>query len=211
LGDWRLNYIFQARTGQPFNLNVGGDPANISGSIGGISGYARPNLISDPFTAGPVPSNPNPRCNYTLSQIIPDGQPGEGQTGLAADAVRTATSWFNQCAFAAPSGSFGNFGRNVLRSAPVYNVDLAVHRTIRFGERKKLELRAEAFNVFNLNNLAVPSVTTISLPNPDAACSGVLPRPAKCVATLGASNGAGSITSIIGNPRQIQFAARFEF
>jgi hypothetical protein len=176
LGGWQVNYIFQARTGQPFNLNVSGDPANISGSIGSVTGYARPNLIADPFTAGPVAANPDPLCQKTISQ-----------GGRAADAVFTATSWFNPCAFAAPTGSFGNFGRNVLRSANVYNVDMSLFKKIRIGEGKELQLRGEAFNVFNIMNLAVPSVTTIG------------------------QTGAGRITSIVGNPRQIQFGARFVF
>ena len=59
LGDWQVNYIFQARTGQPFNLNVGGDPANISGSIGSVTGYARPNWSG---SGGPKSASSKPRC-----------------------------------------------------------------------------------------------------------------------------------------------------
>lgn len=75
----------------------------------------------------------------------------------------------------------------MLRSANVYNVDMSLFKKVRFGETKELQLRAEAFNVFNIMNLAVPSVTTIG------------------------QTGAGRITSIVGNPRQIQFGARFVF
>jgi len=72
LGNWQANYIFQARSGQPYGLVVQGDVANLKGSGGigsnGPSDYARPNLIADPFTPGPVPANPNPRCQTTISQ-----------------------------------------------------------------------------------------------------------------------------------------------
>ena len=177
LGGWQVNYILQMRTGQPFNLNVGGDPANISGSIGSVTGYSRPNLIADPFTPGPVTANPDPLCQKTISQ-----------GGRAADTVRSVDSWFNPCAFASPAaGTFGNFGRNVLRSSNVYNMDFSLFRKIRFTEQKELQFRAEAFNVFNIMNLAVPSVTTIG------------------------QTSAGRITSIVGNPRQIQFGLRFVF
>src|SRR5262249_13863205 len=54
LGNWQANYIFQARSGQPYNLQITGDVANLRGSApGGPGTYARPNLIADPFQAGP--------------------------------------------------------------------------------------------------------------------------------------------------------------
>jgi hypothetical protein len=48
LGNWQLNWNFLARSGQPYTLNVGGDPANI-----GVSGYARPDLVGDPQVDNP--------------------------------------------------------------------------------------------------------------------------------------------------------------
>jgi hypothetical protein len=178
VGNWQVNYIFQARSGQPFNLNVGGDPANISGSIGSVTGYSRPNLIADPFAAGPVPSNPDAGCQKTISQ-----------GGKAADQTHTIQTWFNPCAFAAPSNGFGNFGRNELRSDHVVNMDFSLFRKVRLTESKELQLRAEAFNVFNIMNLGVPSITTIG------------------------QTGAGRITSLVGNtnPRQLQLGLRFVF
>jgi hypothetical protein len=49
LGNWQLNWMLLARSGQPFTPTVGGDPANI-----GHSGYARPNLIGDPKVSNPT-------------------------------------------------------------------------------------------------------------------------------------------------------------
>ena len=65
--------------------------------------YARPNLIADPFQSGPVAANPDPACQKTGAQ-----------GGRAPDAVGTTSTWFNPCAFAIPSGTFGNLGRWVL-------------------------------------------------------------------------------------------------
>jgi hypothetical protein len=48
LGDWQLNWILLARSGQPFTPTVSGDPANL-----GHTGYARPNLVGDPELDNP--------------------------------------------------------------------------------------------------------------------------------------------------------------
>ena len=103
----------QARSGQPYNLQITGDLANIRGSAPSAPGnYLRPNLLADPFTVGPVAANPDPLCQRTISQ-----------GGRAADAVHTRVSWFNPCAFGIPNGSFGNLGRNVFRGPAVFKVD----------------------------------------------------------------------------------------
>ncbi len=185
LGGWQTNYIFQTRSGQPFNLNVPGDPAAISGdpASGSVNSYSRPNLIADPFQAGPVAANPSSLCQKTISQ-----------GGLAADQTRTAQSWFNPCAFTSPVGTFGNFGRNGLRSSPVTNLDLSLAKNVPLGEGRNLQLRFEAFNILNIQNLASPTGNATSI-NPVASNVGVL----------------GAVTSIVGNPRQLQFGARITF
>lgn len=62
----------------------------------------------------------------------------------------TRQRWFNTSAFAVPERfTFGNVGRNVLRSDAYWNVDLSLFRQFPFMERRRFELRAEAFNVFN--------------------------------------------------------------
>ncbi len=161
LGNWQANFIFQARSGQPFNINVGGDPANIGGSIGGFTGYSRPDVVGNPIPA-----------------------------------TQTAQLWFDPNAFAVPSGHFGNYGRNSLRTSHVVNQDFSMFKTIKIGERRELQLRFEGFNVLNIQNLGVPATTTIQ-----STAAGNL------------SSGVGRITSLAGgtNPRQIQFGARFRF
>jgi hypothetical protein len=124
LGNWETNLIAQLRSGQPFNLNVPGDVANI-GVTNTSYNYARPNLVGDPHFDNP-----------------------------------TAAKWFNTAAFQVPSYSFGNFGRNVLTSSHVSNVDFSLFRSFQLGkESRQLQLRAEAFNIFNIQNYGVPGVT----------------------------------------------------
>ena len=47
LGNWHLNSLLQVRTGQPINMVVGGDVANIGNTVAWWS-YMRPNLVGDP-------------------------------------------------------------------------------------------------------------------------------------------------------------------
>jgi hypothetical protein len=51
LGNWSINTIFQARSGQPFNVGVNGDVANIGGTGPAIGNYERPNLVGNPTPA----------------------------------------------------------------------------------------------------------------------------------------------------------------
>ncbi len=55
LGNWQMNYILQARSGQAYTLGINaGDIANIGGSQGSVKGYGRPNLVGDPFASVPA-------------------------------------------------------------------------------------------------------------------------------------------------------------
>ncbi len=134
--------------------------------------------------AGPVAANPDPNCQRTISQ-----------GGRAADAVRTSTSWFNACAFGIPSGAFGSFGRNVLRGPAVFNMDFSMFKSVPITESMSLQLRFEAFNVFNIQNYDVPSVLTVN-----------------ANATQIAAN-VGRVTALAQGttPRQLQFGLRFVF
>jgi hypothetical protein len=185
LGGWQANYILQMRSGQPYNLQVAGDLANLRGSAPNAPGtYLRPNLIADPFQAGPVPANPDPNCQRTISQ-----------GGRAADAVHTPVSWFNPCAFGIPSGAFGNLGRNAFRGSSVFNLDFSLFKSVPMGEGWNLQFRFEAFNVFNVQNWDVPSSLTI---NANAT---------QIAANVGRITGLAQGTT----PRQLQFGLRFSF
>ncbi len=161
LGNWEANYVFLARSGQPFNLVVNGDVANISGNGGSLSGYGRPNIIG----------NPNSGSCAVNGASVPVG---------------TYLCFFNPSAFSSPSGSFGNFGKDVLHNEPYFNMDFSLVKTIPIGERRSFQLRFEGFNVFNFQILGTPA-TTIGLAT------------------------AGQITSVASTPRQLQLAAKLTF
>jgi hypothetical protein len=71
----------------------------------------------------------------------------------------TINQWYNADAFVAPVGSFGTFGRNVLRAANVYNSDMSLFKKFPVREFGFVEFRAEAFNFFNIQNYGAPQAT----------------------------------------------------
>ena len=109
-------------------------------------------------------------------------------------AKRSIDQWLNRAAFAEPRrGTFGNLGRNTERGPGFAQFDFSLLKTTKLDERKRLQFRAEFFNVPNHPNFAVPSAvfhneTTFG----------------KVLNTFGR-------TIAFGTPRQIQFGLKFLF
>jgi hypothetical protein len=119
-----------------------------------------------------------------------------GAGGSRANFVRDATlpsdqrslqRWFDITAFAVPPiYTFGNLGRNTLYGPGRWNVDMSLFKDFPIREPILVQFRAEAFNVFNHPQFGQPNATIGTAP-------------------------AGTITSTIGNPRQLQLALRVQF
>jgi len=76
----------------------------------------------------------------------------------------TADRWFNTSAFAAPPAfTFGNLGRNALRSDGVHRFDLSLFRQIPIRESIRGELRIEAYNAFNTVTYNAPTAEFTSV------------------------------------------------
>lgn len=156
LGDWQANTAVQIRSGQPYNLDVSGDVANIEAPAGDSwFTYERPNQVANPKLSHP-----------------------------------TKDAAFNTAAFQVPAtGTFGNAGTSPLYSSHFANADMSLFKNIPVGERFSINLRAEVFNVFNIQNYGVPDTDVIQQdPN------------------------AGRITSTVSDsPREIQLGAHLNF
>jgi hypothetical protein len=99
----------------------------------------------------------------------------------------TKDEWFNTAAFASPAtGTYGNAGTNFLSSSHVANVDMSLFKKFPIWEQSSLTFRAEAFNIFNIQNYGVPD-NNISDPT------------------------AGVITSNVTTPREIQLGLHLDF
>jgi hypothetical protein len=139
-----------------------------------------------PFSPGSATNSLNTGSG-TRADRLRDGNLGSGE--------RTLQRWFDPSAFGPPGPQqFGSSGRNVLRGPGTAQGDLSLFKELQFGSNdfRKLQFRAEAFNLTNKPQFNNPA------------------------ATIGAA-GVGTITSA-GSPityqraqRQIQLALKFYF
>jgi hypothetical protein len=70
--------------------------------------------------------------------------------------------WFNTRAFAQPAAfTFGNAGRTLpnVRAPGLRESEMSVFKSFPFGEARRLEFRAEFFNITNTPNFGVPGLT----------------------------------------------------
>jgi Carboxypeptidase regulatory-like domain/TonB dependent receptor len=149
--------------------------------------------------------------NAGLQSLLTSERPdlvGNPYKGFCPNGSRVGTSscWFNPSAFALPPpGQFGTAGRNVLPSPAFAQLDLAVTKVFKLREGMKIAFGAEAYNLLNHPNFAVPSNTQSPLTlggNGDAVFKDVAGDFA---------NNVGRIFSTVGTGRQIQLDARFSF
>jgi outer membrane receptor protein involved in Fe transport len=105
------------------------------------------------------------RSGYRIDIITGGDNARNGQRNQRVNKVsddfyanpRTLNQYFNPAAFAQPApGTFGNLMRNALTGPSFWSVDLAISRQISVLPTQNLELRLEAFNMFNTFNWGVP-------------------------------------------------------
>jgi len=113
-------------------------------------------------------------------------RPNRVCNGNLPSSQQTISEWYDIACFVAPPPYVGNTGRNVLIGPGLTTWDLGADKDFRLTERFGLQFRSEFFNVLNRANFGLPS------------------------ASIGATS-AGTITSVITNARQIQFALRLHW
>lgn len=103
-------------------------------------------------------SDPNSRSLTGNGTELADRVPGVSIT-LPSNRSEQAKvkEYFNTAAFTDNAlGTFGNSGRNILTSPGYVDVDSSMVKDFQMTERWRLNLRVEAFNVFNHTNFAPP-------------------------------------------------------
>ncbi len=100
---------------------------------------------------------------------------------------QSINEWFDLACFVNPPlFTFGNAGRNILIGPGLVTWDLGVDKEFRMNERFGLQFRSEFFNLLNRANFGLPN------------------------ANIG-SAAAGTITTVVTNARQVQFALRLHW
>ena len=189
-GGWELSGMSVWHTGHPLTVNL-----NIDDSLvpDGNGGNARPDVVPG-------------------ISVVPQGQ--------------NANNWVNPAAFTVPPSDpntgviqrFGNAGRGIISAPITWQIDVSLAKKIKLTERFTLTFTAQAFNVFNHDQLADPNLgLNYNPPDSTHPVGGYLTVP----------SGFGQITSLVnvnsnsdkfapdntgsGLPRQIQFSLRLSF
>jgi hypothetical protein len=139
IGDWQVNGIVTMRSGLPTDALVG--------------------------TLPPVFATVN-RPDVVLGQSTLVANPGFDQyfNPAAFSIPPTVTN-----ALGAPIRTFGNAGRSILRAPGSKNLDASLFKDFRITERRRLEFRAEAFNLTNTPTFTLPNARSAVLTVGNAA------------------------------------------
>jgi hypothetical protein len=118
--------------------------------------------------------------NVTYNDAGADRDTGPNRPNLTGnpDGPRTQDQWFNAApigssnsAFSRPAvGTFGNLPRNALRGPGYWRTDASLIKRFVVGSARSVEVRAEAVNIFNNENLGNPdsNIGVPGNPNPNA-------------------------------------------
>jgi hypothetical protein len=181
-GIWKLitgnssaDAIVYARTAPPVNVVTGKNPFPLGALETGANGAARPNL---------VPGVPLWIANPDVAG------------GKEIDAA----------AFSIPTGAVqGDLGRNALRGFGANEVDLALRKELKLGERLTLQVRGDYFNILNHPNFGPPT---------NYLSSPLFGQATQMLGTsLGSGGQNGGLNPLyqIGGPRSVQAAVKFLF
>jgi hypothetical protein len=169
LGGWRVSGIVNVRSGNPLTVFVQNNRSRSQWqpSLGPGIGRDRPSYAAGFGSEDAVTGDPN--------------------------------QWFNPAAFVLqPAGTFGNTGRGDFVGPDLRTVDLSFVKDVawsRLGSDGRIELRIEAFNLFNRANFGPPQLLAFA-----GAADNEAP-----LASL------GRIRNTVTSARQIQLGVRVRF
>jgi hypothetical protein len=153
-----------------------------------------------PYTVYAGIQNCQPVCNTRANLIDPAGYQANGS-------IMGGEVLLNAAAFSIPvDGTNGNTGRNEFRGPGFWNLDLSLSRMLvvpGMGERGRIELRADAFNVLNHANLQSPQ--------PFLGAIDVLPTFGDALFGRTGNSGFPALTPFVENARRVQLLVRFRF
>ncbi len=129
IGGFTVAPIIELSSGRPFNVITGEDTRLDLGAS-----QARPSVVSSGGTTSPFISS----VQFAPADVC-----------LANDGSTFVVPFFTP-----PAGCNGSLGRNAFVGPGFFQVDLRVSKQIPFGERLKLDLIADGFNLFNRTNVA---------------------------------------------------------
>jgi hypothetical protein len=131
VGGWELSTVSNAFSGQPINI------------IFSPTSAFQVDTITADFRGASFP-----RVNVTGNPV--NGQPNQIAHYFNLANIRIPLD---------PSQPFGNAGRNIARTMPMWQFDAALNKTFTLSDKMRLQFRAEAFNITNRANYLAPNST----------------------------------------------------
>ncbi|MBZ5648407.1 MAG: TonB-dependent receptor [Acidobacteriia bacterium] len=193
---WVIDGVLSLASGMPYNVNwLGNFGFNFNGTG---EFYGRPDLVGNPY-AGTGGLN---LLNLSALQVPCNYDPaGSGGVGNV----------LYGCSDVSPGNHMGTLPRNAFVGPSFRNFDFSLVKNTSLGERLKMQIRADFFNIFNhpnFGNPIWPGFEVDMLQNPlDATGHGTgFLRP-----TVTPDVGLGNPYLGGGGPRNIQLAVKFTF
>ena len=172
-GGWRLGGIASVRSGTPFSPTV--------------------NLRTKDYLFSPERPDLLPgRSNNPVEGVTDGCGPVRGGRRLGDPNL-----YFDPCSFAPPApGRLGNAGRNTIIAPSVFTMDFSLQRDFFLDSTRRLQFRAELFNLPNHTNFGPVSGSGLTVFSGESGSR---------------TSTAGRISRTATTSRQIQFALRFSF
>jgi hypothetical protein len=195
---WVLGTVYDLPIGKGKLLNVNNGAANAV--IGGWQLSTNSTIQSGVPMTLTIGFN-----NAGTNNPLPDRPSFSGVgTGYLTTPTPTPSGirWFDPASFiVSPAGTFGNVGRNTMISPHFQSIDMALAKriTMPYSEHHSVQLRLEAFNVFNHPSWGAPNANIL-------AGSAFPGAPANA-----ARQGFGIINSTAIPMRQIQLGIKYSF
>ncbi len=172
VGGWRLGGIVGYRNGVATTARI-----NVR-RPGYLFAATRPNLL------------PGQDSNPTKGESIGCSAVEKGRK------IGDATLFFDPCVFGVPdAGTIGNLGRNTLIGPAIFTADVSLQRELSLGRSRRLQFRAEFFNLTNHPNFRTPTSGSMVVFTGSGRFSSTVARYVNTATTS----------------RQIQFALRLSF
>ena len=138
LGGWQISGIAVYNSGLPFTPATSSFDAGGLGNVPALVAGNRPNILCDPNE-----NAPHDRLQYFNTAC------------LQLNPTNTTSGVRNV---------IGNAGRGVINGPSTQRMDFSVFKNLRFGEGVNVQLRGEAFNIFNHTNFRT-IVTNVTAAN----------------------------------------------
>jgi Carboxypeptidase regulatory-like domain/TonB dependent receptor len=182
-GGFEISGIVQSSTGAPISFVDTRGTLNIAGRSGRQTPNSSLTNAQIQALSGVFEANGN---IYFINPSILNTN-GQASTGYITPLNTANNAFAGQVFYNVSPGQTGNVARTLLNGPRQFNVNASLLKNIKFTESIRVQLRAEAFNLFNnvnfFNNTQFANINSTTF---------------------------GRITSA-GAARQLQFAARFEF